>query len=239
MAGQTVDHTRGASELQTDVITLTQHILTNQHHHKEATGDFSILLSSIATSCKWISNVVRKAELLKVLGVTGTTNVQAENVQKLDILSNEICINLLRASGKTAVLVSEEDEEAIFMEGQQKGQYCVVFDPLDGSSNIDCGVSIGTIFGIYKVKSEGNPSLADVLRPGREMVAAGYCMYGSSTVLVLTTGSDIHGYTLDPNYGEFVLTHKNITLGKKKKFTHVTKVMLIHLKHLLQSTFNQ
>ncbi|KAI9209302.1 fructose-1,6-bisphosphatase class 1/Sedoheputulose-1,7-bisphosphatase [Polychytrium aggregatum] len=210
-------HSNGV-ETRTDIVTLTQTILSQQQQHKESTGDLTILLSSLASACKWISNVVRKAELLKVLGMTGTTNVQAENVQKLDILSNEIMINMLRGSGKTAILVSEENEEAIFIDSKL-GKYCVVFDPLDGSSNIDCGVSIGTIFGIYKVNKIGNPSLADLLRPGREMVAAGYCMYGSSTVLVLTTGKEVNGYTLDPNIGEFVLTHSNIKLGPKKIYS--------------------
>ncbi|KAJ1552249.1 Fructose-1,6-bisphosphatase, cytosolic, partial [Cladochytrium tenue] len=153
------------------------------------------------------------------IGVTGGTNVQQENVQKLDVLSNEIMINMLKGSGKTAVLVSEENDEAIFVEDERCGNYCVVFDPLDGSSNIDCGVSIGTIFGIYHVKNVTHPSLADVLRPGNEMVAAGYCMYGSSTVLVMTTGQGVNGYTLDPNIGEFLLTHPKMRLGKKKVYS--------------------
>ncbi|KAJ3331722.1 hypothetical protein HDU76_002385 [Blyttiomyces sp. JEL0837] len=206
-------------ELKTDIVTLTNHILSGQQATKGATGDLTILLSSIASSSKWISNVVRKAELLKVIGVTGGQNVQNENVQKLDILSNEIMINMLKGSGKAALLVSEEDDEAIFVEGTT-GHYCVVFDPLDGSSNIDCGVSIGTIFGIYHVKDVSQKTtLADVLRPGTEMVAAGYCMYGSSTVLVLTTGQGVNGYTLDPNIGEFLLTHPKLTLGKKKIYS--------------------
>ncbi|KAJ3169684.1 hypothetical protein HDU87_000565 [Geranomyces variabilis] len=209
-------------DLRTDFVTLTNDILSRQQRSKEATGDLTILLSAISSACKWISNVVRKAELMKVIGVTGGTNVQNENVQKLDILSNEIMCNLLRDSGKTAILVSEEDDEAIFVEDSKRGHYCVCFDPLDGSSNIDCGVSIGTIFGIYRVKSEGaKPSIADVLRPGTEMVAAGYCMYGSSTVLVLTFqgSNEVNGYTLDPSIGEFVLTHRNMKLGPKKIYS--------------------
>ncbi|KAJ3214890.1 Fructose-1,6-bisphosphatase [Dinochytrium kinnereticum] len=229
-------------ELKTDIVTLTTHILSEQQSHKEATGDLTILLSAISSSCKWISNVVRKAELLKVelfsvahgangwasnrgiqvIGVTGGQNVQQENVQKLDLLSNEIMINLLKGSGKTAILVSEENDEAIFVKTDEKSgaNYCVVFDPLDGSSNIDCGVSIGTIFGVYRVKTIGaKPTLADVLRPGTEMVAAGYCMYGSCTMLVLTTGNGVNGYTLDPNIGEFVLTHPKMMLGKKKIYS--------------------
>ncbi|KND01201.1 fructose 1,6-bisphosphate 1-phosphatase [Spizellomyces punctatus DAOM BR117] len=209
-------------DLRTDFVTLTNDILQRQQHQPQAKGDLTILLSAISSACKWISNVVRKAELLKVIGVTGGTNVQNENVQKLDILSNQIMCNLLRDSGKTAILVSEEDDDAIFIEDGKKGFYCVCFDPLDGSSNIDCGVSIGTIFGIYRVKdTHGKPSLADVLRPGTEMVAAGYCMYGSSTVLVLTFqgSNEVNGYTLDPHIGEFVLTHRNMKLGKKKIYS--------------------
>ncbi|KAJ3101158.1 Fructose-1,6-bisphosphatase [Phlyctochytrium planicorne] len=210
-----------AGELKTDIVTLNTHILSQQQSIKEATGDLTLLLSSLSSACKWISNVVRKAELLKVIGVTGGQNVQQENVQKLDVLSNEIMINLLKGSGKAAILVSEENDDAIFVKNEpSNAHYCIVFDPLDGSSNIDCGVSIGTIFGIYKIKDISKaPTLADVLRPGTEMVAAGYCMYGSCTMLVLTTGNGVNGYTLDPNIGEFVLTHPKMTLGKKKIYS--------------------
>ncbi|KAJ3238358.1 Fructose-1,6-bisphosphatase [Chytriomyces hyalinus] len=207
-------------ELRTDIVTLTSHIIAQQQlSGKPATGDLSLLLSAIGSACKWISNVVRKAELLKVIGATGVTNVQAESVQKLDILSNEIFINLLKGTGRAAVLVSEENEEAIFID-TPRGHYCVVFDPLDGSSNIDCGVSVGTIFGIYELLDRTNkPSMKDVLRPGTHMVAAGYCMYGSSTIMMLTSGHGVDGFTLDPNTGEFLLTHKQVKLGKKKIYS--------------------
>ncbi|KAJ3280710.1 hypothetical protein HK104_000455 [Borealophlyctis nickersoniae] len=208
-------------DLRTDFTTLTSDILHTQQKAGQATGDLSILLASLSSACKWIANVVRKSELLKVTGVTGSTNVQNEEVKKLDVLSNQIMCNLLRDSGRAAVLVSEEDENAIMFEGES-AKYCVCFDPLDGSSNIDCGVSIGTIFGIYKKKdTHAKPSVDDVLRPGTEMIAAGYCMYGSYTELVLTlcgTGS-VNGYTLDPHIGEFVLTHRNIKMGKKKIYS--------------------
>jgi fructose-1,6-bisphosphatase I len=138
-------------DLKTDIITLTAHILQHQHRHPEANGDFSILLTAIGTACKWISNVVRKAELFKVIGYAGGTNVQEEQQQKLDILSNEIMVNLLVSSQKTAILVSEEIEKEIVVPERSRGSYCVVFDPLDGSSNIDCGVAVGTIFGIYRL----------------------------------------------------------------------------------------
>lgn len=161
------------------------------------------------------------------IGVAGNTNVQGEDQKKLDVLSNEIMINALRASGKTAVLVSEEDEDAIFVNDQAgasaQGKYCVVFDPLDGSSNIDAGVNIGTIFGIYLVKEGSKGTLEDVLRPGREMVAAGYCMYGSSANLVLTTGNGVNGYTLDNQIGEFILTHPNIKLPSRGKIYSINE----------------
>lgn len=145
-------------------------------------------------------------------------NVQGEEVKKLDVVANNIFINSLRSSGKVSVLVSEEDEQAIFVtEEGMRGSYCVVFDPLDGSSNIDSGVSIGTIFGIYHVAEGSSGSLADVLRPGREMVAAGYAMYGSFTSLVLSTGGPVHGYTLDPNLGEFILTNPNMQVPARGK----------------------
>jgi len=126
-------------------------------------------------------------------------------------------VNALRASGKTAVLVSEELEEAIIIEGRLKGKYCVVFDPLDGSSNIDAGVNIGTIFGVYRIQEGSTGTISDVLRPGSEMVAAGYTMYGSSANLVLTTGQGVNGYTLDNALGEFILTHPNIKIPPRGK----------------------
>jgi fructose-1,6-bisphosphatase I len=171
-------------------------------------------LNSVSTACKWITNVVRKAELLKVLGVTGTTNVQQENVQKLDILSNEIMVNMLLESKKCAILISEEVDEVIPVPDKSKGHYCVVFDPLDGSSNIDCGVSVGTIFGIYRLDTlSEKPLLEQVLeKKGSDMVCGGYCMYGSCSVLVMAIGGEANGYTLDPNIGEFVLTHPKVSI---------------------------
>lgn len=169
--------------------------------------------------------------MLPSIGAAGNTNVQGEDQKKLDVLSNEIMINALRASGKAAVLVSEENDEAIMVGEKQtgdtfetvKGKYCVVFDPLDGSSNIDAGVNIGTIFGIYLVKDGSKGTVEDVLRPGREMVAAGYCMYGSSANLVLTTGNGVNGYTLDNQIGEFILTHPNIKLPDRGKIYSINE----------------
>lgn len=147
-----------------------------------------------------------------VLGMAGSSNVQGEDQKKLDLVANEVFKNVLARTGQCAVLVTEEEEEPIFIRPEQRGEYCVVFDPLDGSSNIDCGVSIGTIFGIYKVAPGSEGSLADVLRPGRDMVAAGYCMYGSMTYLMLSTGRGVSGFTLDPSLGEFVATHRDLVM---------------------------
>jgi fructose-1,6-bisphosphatase I len=149
--------------------------------------------------------------------LAGETNVQGEEQKKLDILSNDIMVNALRASRKTAVLVSEELEEAVIIETDKRGKYCVVFDPLDGSSNIDAGVNIGTIFGIYEIQPGSVGTIEDVLQPGSTMVAAGYTMYGSSANLVLSTGNGVNGFTLDQGLGEFILTHPNIQIPTRGK----------------------
>ncbi|KAG6529917.1 hypothetical protein ZIOFF_012134 [Zingiber officinale] len=173
-----------------------------------------------------------RAGLAKLLGFAGETNVQGEEQKKLDVLSNEVFVKALISSGRTCILVSEEDEEATFVDPSLRGKYCVVFDPLDGSSNIDCGVSIGTvgfyfythnIFGIYMVKDKENVTIDDVLQPGKNMLAAGYCMYGSSCMLVLSTGSGVNGFTLDPSLGEFILTHPYIKIPKKGKIYSVNE----------------
>jgi len=202
----------------TDLITLTRHVLQDQIRlGASATGDLTLLLTAIQVTSKFIATNVRKARLINLVGLAGETNVQGEEQKKLDVLSNDIMVNALRASGKTAVLVSEEIEDAIIVTGKDRGKYCVVFDPLDGSSNIDAGVNIGTIFGIYKLQEGSTGTTSDVLRPGKEMVAAGYTMYGSSANLVLSTGSGVNGYTLDASLGEFILTHPDIKIPSRGK----------------------
>jgi len=198
------------------IVTLTSHTLQEQAAlGGKATGDLTLLLQAIQTTCKTIAMNVRRARLLNLIGVAGTANSSGEDQKKLDVLSNEIMVNTLKLSGKTSVMVSEEDDEAIIVEEGLKGRYAVVFDPLDGSSNIDAGVNVGTIFGVYAVESSG--SVQDVLKPGRQMVAAGYCMYGSSSNLVISTGHGVNGYTLDNGIGEFILTHPNIRIPSRGK----------------------
>ncbi|OMO77204.1 Fructose-1,6-bisphosphatase class 1/Sedoheputulose-1,7-bisphosphatase [Corchorus olitorius] len=221
-----MDHAADAHR--TDLMTITRFVLNEQSKYPESRGDFTILLNHIVLGCKFVCSAVNKAGLAKLIGLAGETNVQAriwagEEQKKLDVLSNEVFIKALVSSGRTCVLVSEEDEEATFVEQPKRGRYCVVFDPLDGSSNIDCGVSIGTIFGIYMVNDSHEPTLDDVLQPGKNMLAAGYCMYGSSCTLVLSTGEGVNGFTLDPSLGEFILTHPDIKIPKKGKIYSVNE----------------
>lgn len=208
----------------TDIITLTRHVLDEQRKYKEASGDLTLLLNAVQLGCKFVATNVRKARLLNLVGLAGgAVNISGDEQKKLDVISNDIFVNALRSSGKVAVMVSEEDEEAIIVEDEMKGKYCVVFDPLDGSSNIDAGVNVGTIFGIYKIKDGSNGTISDVLRPGREMIVAGYCMYGSSANMVISVGNGVNGYTLDNAIGEFILTHPNIRIPSRGKIYSVNE----------------
>jgi len=207
-----VDIQRPTTHISSDPITLSRCLLASQ-----AEPGFNILMASVVLACKTISQAVRKAGIAGLYGLEGSVNATGDSVKKLDLLSNSVFINSLKYSRELSVLVSEEEDVPLIIEESLAGKYCVVTDPLDGSSNIDCNVSTGTIFGVYKRKTEGKASLADVLRPGNELVAAGYCMYGSSTQLVLTIGKGVNGFTLDPSVGEFILTHPNIKIPSKPK----------------------
>lgn len=208
----------------TDPQTLVRWITDQQRRNSsDAKGNLSILLGSISVACKFVSSAVRKAGLAGLLGMAGSENVQGEDQKKLDVLANEVFINMLAKSGQCAVIVSEENDDPIIIEEAYRGQYCVVMDPLDGSSNIDCGVSIGTIFGIYRVQPGSSGSVEDVLRPGKEMVAAGYCMYGSNCSMVMSVGSGSNVFTLDPSIGEFVLTASNIQIPPRGKIFSINE----------------
>ena len=190
--------------------TLREHVLTGMHAAPGATGEFTSLLNHISLAIRIINSRVRAAGLADMLGYTGETNVQGEEVQKLDAYANEVLLNILDRSGHCGVIGSEELDEAKLAENY--GKYVVLFDPLDGSSNIDTNVGIGTIFSILR-RSEpklSRPNLGDALRPGREIVAAGYVLYGPSTIFVLSTGHGAHGFTLDPAIGEFFLSQPDI-----------------------------
>ena len=189
--------------------TLREHVLQGMHAARGATGEFTSLLNHISLAIRIINSRVRAAGLHGLLGYTGETNVQGEQVQKLDEFSNEVMLNVLERSGHCGVIASEEVDELQFTE--TKGRYVALFDPLDGSSNIDTNVGIGTIFALLRRKTTRDSQYIEVaLRPGHEIACAGYALYGPSTILTLSTGQGVHSFTLDPNIGEFFLSHPNI-----------------------------
>lgn len=203
------------STFDTNVVTVTRFMLEEGRKAK-GTGELNQLLSAIYTAVKAISSAVRKAGIANLYGISGSgVNVTGDVVKKLDVLANDMMVNMLKSSFSTCVLVSEEEKNAMIVDPDQQGKYVVCFDPLDGSSNIDCLVSIGTIFAIYKKTSSGEPSEKDALQSGRNIVAAGYALYGSATMLVLSTGNGVNCFMLDPAIGEFILVNRNITMKKK------------------------
>ena len=193
-------------------ITLAQFLLQQEREHPGASGQFTGVLTDIALASKMINREVTRAGLVDVLGYTGTENVHGEKVQKLDQFAHDVIYRALGSTGQLAVLASEEDEDIIPVPADQPvGKYVVNFDPLDGSSNINANVNIGTIFSILpRVTQSGPGGLQDCLQPGHRQVAAGYVMYGSSTMLVYTTGHGVHGFTFEPSLGEFLLSHPSI-----------------------------
>lgn len=201
------------------LITLSRKIREDERRHPEATGAFSNLLEHIAIAAKVISREVNKAGLADICGFTGETNVQGEEVRKLDAFANETLVGVLGQSGFLAAMASEEDEEIIECASDAgPGSYIVLFDPLDGSSNIDANVSIGTIFSILRRPGIGAPAREEeFLQEGHRQVAAGYVIYGSSTMLVYTTGHGVHGFTLDASVGEFLLSHPDIRTPPRGK----------------------
>jgi fructose-1,6-bisphosphatase I len=196
------------------VVTIERFILDQERRHPEATGELSNLLYDLALGAKVIAAAIRRAGLVNILGSAQRTNVQGEDQKKLDIFANETLTNALGHSGRVCVMASEEDEELIpIPDGWPQGKYAVLYDPLDGSSNIDVNGAVGTIFSVYRRHSmSGRGTLADVLQRGTEQVASGYVMYGSSVMLVYTTGHGVHGFTLDPTIGEFLLSHPDIRI---------------------------
>lgn len=203
--------------------TLTQHIQQQQRSHPEATGQLSALLTQIGVAGKLIAAQVRRAGLIEIWGATDDTNVQGETVQKLDRIAQDTFVETLTASQTVAVMASEEENSVIEVVEKLAGDYVVAFDPLDGSSNIDANVSIGTIFAIYKRHDPHEVLRKDVLRPGREQIAAGYIVYGSSTMLVYTVGGSVDGFTLDPSCGEFFLSRPNIRMPAKTKVLSINE----------------
>ena len=205
--------------------TIERHILEEQRSHPEATGTLTSLLYDLALAGKVIASQTSRGGLVEILGKTGEVNVQGEEVMKLDELADQMIYRLNDHTGRLAVMASEEQEDILQVAPRfPTGKYVLLYDPLDGSSNIDYNVSIGTIFGIYNRKSEsGAGTLEDCLQKGRDLVAAGYLVYGASTMLVYSAGMGVHGFTLDPIVGEFLLTHHNIRLPEKARYYSVNQ----------------
>jgi fructose-1,6-bisphosphatase I len=198
-------------------ITLAQFLDNEERLYPEATGEFSSVLMDIALASKMINREVVRAGLVDVLGYTGGENVHGEKVQKLDLFAHQTITRVLGSTGQLAVLASEEDENVIPVpEGQRVGKYVVNFDPLDGSSNINANVNIGTIFSVLpRITRRGGGTLTDCLQPGIRQLCAGYVMYGSSTMLVYTTGHGVHGFTFEPSIGEYLLSHPDIRIPER------------------------
>lgn len=194
------------------IVTIERYIIEQERHFPQATGELSGILYDLAVAGKMIANKVRNAGLADILGAAESENVQGEVQQKLDIIANEIIIKAMDHGGRLCGMASEEVEDIIpIPERFDCGKYVLLFDPLDGSSNIDVNVPVGTIFSVLRKVSDGeHGSLEDFLQPGHAQVAAGYIIYGSSTMLVYTTGQGAHGFTLDPSIGEFLLSHPDI-----------------------------
>ncbi len=200
----------------THKVTLTQFIIEQQRESQNASGTFSVLLNNIATACKQISHLVNQGALVGVLGSAESENVQGEEQKKLDIITHDIMVNSLNWNGCLAGMASEEIDEIISIPGQYpRGKYLVLFDPLDGSSNIDVNLTVGTIFSILRCEEGIEPKTDDFLRPGHEQVCAGFVLYGPSTMMMLTTGQGVNGFTLDQEIGEFILTHPIITIPEE------------------------
>jgi fructose-1,6-bisphosphatase I len=206
--------------------TLARHIIEQERKHPEATGELSNLLHDLSLATKVISLEVNKAGLVDILGFTGDNNVHGEQVKKLDMYAHDMMVRAMDHGGHLCAMASEEEEDIIHIPPHfHVGKYVLLFDPLDGSSNIDANVSIGTIFSIYKRVSPDNQpgTTEDCLQPGHQQVAAGYVIYGSSTMMVYTAGNGTHGFTLDPAFGEYILSHKNIQTPKKSKIYSINE----------------
>jgi fructose-1,6-bisphosphatase I len=209
-------------------LTVQQHIQEEQKRiNPHSSGEFSWLLSGITLATKIVAAQIRRAGLVDVIGSAGTTNVQGESVQKLDILANQALLTCLGNRGNVGVLASEENEEPVVtLRDPRYGKYVVIFDPLDGSSNIDVNVSVGTIFSILRRDMDGHAERApemDVLQPGTKQVAAGYVLYGAATLFVYSTGHGVHGFTLDPLIGAYVLTHPNLKMPETGPYYSVNE----------------
>ncbi|KAL2866567.1 fructose 1,6-bisphosphate 1-phosphatase [Aspergillus lucknowensis] len=219
----------GQENINTDIVTLTRFLTEEQVKVPEATGDFTLLCHALQFAFKSIAYYIRRATLINLTGLAGSSNTTGDDQKKLDVIGNDVFIAAMKGSGKCRILVSEEEEEAIIFDEHPNARYAVVCDPIDGSSNLDAGVSVGTIFGIFKLPDDilgpqASVTAKDILRPGTEMVASGFTMYGASAQLVITMKSgNVNGFTLENSLGEFILTHPNMQLPAKRAIYSVNE----------------
>ncbi|EXJ85644.1 fructose-1,6-bisphosphatase [Capronia coronata CBS 617.96] len=209
----------GQEKINTDIITLTRFLTEEQTKHKEATGDFTLLCHALQFSFKSIAYYIRRASLINLTGLAGSSNITGDDQKKLDVIGNDLFVAAMRGSGRCRALVSEEVDEIIYFDEHPNARYVVACDPIDGSSNLDAGVSVGTIFGIMKLPDSvvGKPKPEDLQMPGTELLAAGFTMYGASAQLVITMkGGTVNGFTMDNALGEFILTHPDMRIPKKR-----------------------
>lgn len=205
--------------------------LLKQEQAGNIDAELTVVLSSISLACKQIAALLRRSSIINLNGAHGTINIQGEDQKKLDVISNELFCNCLRSSGRTGIIASEEEDVPVAVEETYSGNYIVVFDPIDGSANIDTSLTTGSIFGVYgpdkqclldieddsMLNEEKQTCITSVCQPGSNLLAAGYCLYSSSVVFTLSIGNGVFAFTLDPSHGEFVLTHENIEIPKSGK----------------------
>ncbi|KAJ1337869.1 fructose-1,6-bisphosphatase I [Microdochium nivale] len=229
-----------AAGISTDIITLTRFLTEEQSKVGGATGDFTLLCHALQFSFKAISYYIRRATLVNLTGLAGQSNATGDDVKKLDVIGNDLFIAAMKSSGKCALLVSEEEEDIIFFKTESgSARYAVACDPIDGSSNLDAGVSVGTIFGIHRLADGSAGTKEDILKPGTELVAAGFTMYGASAQLVLTMqGGGVNGFTLDNSFGEFILTHPDMRIPRSRAIYSVNEGNSLYWEEHTKQYFN-
>ena len=226
-------------KINTNIVTLTRFLTEEQAKHKEATGDFTLLCHALQFSFKQIAYYIRRATLVNLTGLAGSSNTTGDDQKKLDVISNDLFIEAMRSSGKCALLVSEEEEDIIYFRDAAGARYAVACDPIDGSSNLDAGVSVGTIFGIHKLADGSTGKKEDILKPGSELLAAGFTMYGASAQLVITMkGGTVDGFTLDNGLGEFILTHPDMRLPTARAIYSVNEGNSLYWEEATIKYFN-
>lgn len=219
-----------------NIITIERYIIEQQRVHPEATGGFSNLLRDLTLAAKIVHREVSKAGLVDILGLYGRENIHGDKVTKLDVFADQTIFRTMSYGGHLCIMASEENEGVLKIpEAYPNGKYVLIFDPLDGSSNIDANVNIGTIFSIYRrISPSGEGTLEDCLQPGYKQIAAGYILYGPSMMLVYTTGDGVHGFTFDPSIGEFLLSHEYIRIPRKGKIYSVNEGNFPHWDQSIQ-----